>query len=84
MKEAESAAKTMAANALKGRIDWNKYPKLADIFEHRSSVNVYWHELVTLLREHGAELCTCTRGIRIAHHHTCPLTDATKPGEPGT
>jgi hypothetical protein len=32
-------------------IDWEKYPKLAAIFEHRPRVNVYWVELTQLLLE---------------------------------
>lgn len=36
----------MGADLLKSRVDWEKYPKLRATFEHRPSVNVYWHELV--------------------------------------
>ena len=39
---------TAAADLLKSSIDWSKLPKLAEIFEHRPSVNRYWHELVAL------------------------------------
>lgn len=35
----------------KETIDWSKYPKLAEMFEHRPLVNVYWHELRQLARD---------------------------------
>ena len=38
--------KTSAASLIKSRVDWSRYPKLADIFQRRPSVNIYWHELV--------------------------------------
>ena len=39
---------TAAAERIKNSVDWSKLPKLAAIFEHRPSVNRYWHELVAL------------------------------------
>lgn len=39
---------TAAAELLRANIDWSRLPKLAAIFEHRPSVNRYWHELVAL------------------------------------
>jgi hypothetical protein len=97
MKEAESAAKTMAANALKGRVNWNKYPKLAAIFEHRPTVNVYWHELVTLMRDElqetlrraalqqepqGAPRITCTCVPTGEGAHAQPCPDFKLQGAP--
>lgn len=35
--------------------DWSKYPKLAGVFEHRPTVNVYWDELRSMLREARAD-----------------------------
>lgn len=32
-------------------IDWSKYPKLANIFEHRPTENIYWDELRDLIAE---------------------------------
>jgi hypothetical protein len=37
--------------AFKDRVRWSKYPKLAAIFENRPAVNVYWQELVRLIRD---------------------------------
>jgi hypothetical protein len=39
---------TAAADRLRASVDWDRLPKLAEIFQHRPSVNVYWHELVAL------------------------------------
>ena len=39
---------TAAAERIRTTADWSKLPKLAAIFEHRPSVNRYWHELVAL------------------------------------
>lgn len=39
---------TAAADRIKAGVDWSKLPKLAAMFEHRPSVNRYWHELVAL------------------------------------
>jgi hypothetical protein len=39
---------TAAADRLRASVDWERVPKLAAIFQHRPSVNVYWHELVAL------------------------------------
>lgn len=39
---------TYAADRIKESIDWSRLPKLAEIFQHRPSVNRYWHELVAL------------------------------------
>jgi hypothetical protein len=39
---------THAADRIKESIDWSRLPKLAEIFQHRPSVNRYWHELVAL------------------------------------
>jgi len=51
---------TAAAEKIKSSVDWSKLPKLAAIFEHRPSVNRYWHELVALtllsLEHNGAAL----------------------------
>jgi hypothetical protein len=51
---------TAAAERLRASVDWSRLPKLAAIFEHRPSVNVYWHELVALtltsLEQNGAAL----------------------------
>jgi hypothetical protein len=32
-------------------IDWSKYPKLATIFEHRPTENIYWNELRELIAD---------------------------------
>jgi hypothetical protein len=32
-------------------IDWERFPKLREIFEHRPIVNVYWRELMLLASE---------------------------------
>ena len=48
MSEEELTAK---AEEMRVALDWEKYPKLAAIFQHRPSVNVYWHELVKLMAE---------------------------------
>lgn len=55
MEDARRAAMTEAAQKLRSRIDWAKYPKLADIFQHRPPVNVYWHELAQMVRELGGD-----------------------------
>lgn len=39
---------TAAAERIKRSVDWEKLPKLAAIFQHRPSINRYWHELVAL------------------------------------
>lgn len=39
---------TAAAERIRKSVDWSRLPKLAAIFEHRPSVNIYWHELVAL------------------------------------
>jgi hypothetical protein len=39
---------TWAANKIRDSVDWSKLPKLAAIFQHRPTVNRYWHELVAL------------------------------------
>jgi hypothetical protein len=36
-------------------IDWAKYPKLAKVFEHRPTINVYWDDLRQLLRDARAD-----------------------------
>lgn len=37
-----------AAHRIQESVDWSQLPNLATIFEHRPTVNVYWHELVLL------------------------------------
>jgi hypothetical protein len=32
-------------------INWSHYPKLAGIFQHRPTVNIYWEELRELIRD---------------------------------
>ncbi len=32
-------------------IEWDRYPKLRKIFEHRPIENIYWIELLRLLHE---------------------------------
>lgn len=39
---------TAAAERIRKSVDWSKLPKLAAIFQHRPTVNRYWHELVAL------------------------------------
>jgi len=39
---------TAAADLLRANVEWSRFPKLAKIFEHRPSVNRYWHELVAI------------------------------------
>jgi hypothetical protein len=34
-------------------IDWDRYPKLAGIFQERPRVNVYWQELERFVEDHG-------------------------------
>lgn len=34
-------------------IDWDKYPKLANIFEERPRGNVYWQELDRFVADYG-------------------------------
>ena len=43
---------TAAANRIRQNIDWSRIPNLAEMFEHRPSVNVYWHELAGLLLQY--------------------------------
>lgn len=45
----EVGGKSQVADQLKSSVDWKRYPKLAAIFEHRPSCNVYWHELIDLM-----------------------------------
>ena len=40
---------TEDAAALRDVVDWKRFPKLAEIFEHRPPENVYWHELVAFI-----------------------------------
>lgn len=39
------------AQRLKDRIVWSKYPRLAEIFENRPTVNLTWLELTALIAE---------------------------------
>lgn len=39
---------TAAAQLLRDSVNWERLPKLREIFEHRPVVNRYWHELVAL------------------------------------
>ena len=45
--------------------DWTKYPKLASIFEHRPSKNVYWEELRELLVEARADAVRFVHDARV-------------------
>jgi hypothetical protein len=51
MLEAERAALREYAERLRAKIVWSKYPKLAEIFEHRPPQNVMWIELARLIKE---------------------------------
>jgi hypothetical protein len=41
--------KTAAADLIKSRVNWEQFPRLRQIFEHRPSVNLTWHELVVFV-----------------------------------
>jgi hypothetical protein len=46
------------AAVCRATVDWDSYPKLRKIFEHRPANNNYWHELMALLEECQTELMT--------------------------
>lgn len=39
------------ARVTQAGIDWDKYPKLREIFERRPAENVYWAELILLIED---------------------------------
>lgn len=45
----QTCSKRPTAAILKRELDWNEYPNLRKVFEHRPAVNNYWHELVHLI-----------------------------------
>lgn len=41
----------LKAAIIKRSVDWNKMPRLREIFENRPGENIYWGELVHLIQE---------------------------------